>query len=42
MKIVSITEAQISGVKLINFERFTDKRGFLQRLLEYLILSIMN
>jgi dTDP-4-dehydrorhamnose 3,5-epimerase len=28
MKIVSITEAQIPGVKLINFERFTDKRGF--------------
>jgi dTDP-4-dehydrorhamnose 3,5-epimerase len=28
MKIVSISEAQIPGVKLINFERFTDKRGF--------------
>jgi len=28
MKIVSTTEAQIPGVKLINFERFTDKRGF--------------
>ncbi len=28
MKIVSITEPQIPGVKLINFERFTDKRGF--------------
>jgi dTDP-4-dehydrorhamnose 3,5-epimerase len=28
MKIVSIKEAQIPGVKLINFERFTDKRGF--------------
>jgi dTDP-4-dehydrorhamnose 3,5-epimerase len=28
MKIVSITEAQIPGIKLINFERFTDKRGF--------------
>ncbi len=28
MKIVTITDAQIPGVKLINFERFTDKRGF--------------
>ena len=28
MKIVSINEALIPGVKLINFERFTDKRGF--------------
>lgn len=28
MKIVSITQVQIPGVKLINFERFTDKRGF--------------
>jgi dTDP-4-dehydrorhamnose 3,5-epimerase len=28
MKLVNITEAQIPGVKLINFERFTDKRGF--------------
>ncbi len=28
MKIVSITEVEIPGVKLINFERFTDKRGF--------------
>ena len=28
MKIVSIIEAQIPGVKLINFERFIDKRGF--------------
>jgi dTDP-4-dehydrorhamnose 3,5-epimerase len=28
MKIVSITEIQIPGVKLINFDRFTDKRGF--------------
>lgn len=28
MKIISQLEFQISGVKLINFERFTDKRGF--------------
>lgn len=28
MKITSILEQQIPGVKLINFERFSDKRGF--------------
>ena len=28
MKISSISEQQISGVKLINFERFMDQRGF--------------
>ena len=27
MRIISITDAQISGVKMINFVRFTDKRG---------------
>ncbi len=42
MKIVAINEAQIPGVKLINFERFTDKRGFFTETLEYLILLIMN
>ena len=28
MKIISITEAKIPGVKLINLERFMDQRGF--------------
>ena len=28
MKITSITNQQISGLKLINFERFIDQRGF--------------
>ena len=28
MKIISISDQQIPGVKLINFERFVDQRGF--------------
>ena len=28
MKIKSISEQQIPGIKLINFERFIDQRGF--------------